>query len=79
MKRWVAKLLSVLITVILSVAIVFSELKGNRGASIVFLTIAAAAGIAFSWFLRCPHCGRWPGRFWFFYTYCPYCGEELDD
>ena len=31
----------------------------------------------FSWFIRCPACGRHLGRNSSFIQYCPHCGEPL--
>lgn len=31
------------------------------------------------YFLRCPHCGKWPDRTFLFDEYCSRCGKPLDN
>lgn len=48
--------------------------------STLFLILSAVAFVAylfFSWFNRCPSCGRGLSRHHWFIEYCPYCGEHL--
>lgn len=43
----------------------------------VLTVLCVCAMLFFSFFNRCPNCGRIFGRFSFFAEYCPYCGEHL--
>ncbi len=38
-----------------------------------------AVGMYSCYQLRCPACGRWPGKGGMFAHYCPRCGEPLDN
>ena len=43
----------------------------------VLFAVAFGALLFFSWFNRCPICGRGLGRHHWFIKYCPYCGTPL--
>ena len=77
MKRSAAKALSVLTWVI---ALVLALFNSGDDASVFLIVLAAAiVWCILGLFLRCPACGRLPGRSWLWAQYCPYCGEPLDD
>lgn len=77
MKRTTAKWLMVIDSlVLLFVALLFRDDK-----AVVFLAGLALLVVfmILRTYLRCPNCGRGPGRDWLFTEFCPYCGEPLDD
>lgn len=77
MNRKTAKLLMV----IDGLVFIFAALAFQDDSTLVFL-IGLALLVVFMilrTFLRCPSCGRGPGRDWLFTEFCPYCGEPLDD
>ena len=79
MDRSLAKLILFVGTVVMLVlALVFSVNQMPVGT-----VVLAAVWIVFYCvlvrFLRCPNCGRIPGRDGLFAQYCPNCGEPLED
>ena len=77
MSRGTAKVILALSIVAMTIA-VFGLLMA-RQVSMIFLVILVWLVIfsILSRFLRCPSCGRYPGREIFGIEYCPYCGEWL--
>ena len=78
MRRSTAKLLTLLVVVVMVVAAVVCEIIGYDSALFMIELACLIVLAILSRFLRCPSCGRLPGRGGFFYEYCPYCGEMLD-
>lgn len=78
MRRSTAKLLTLLVVVVMVVAAVVCEIIGYDSALFMIELACLMVLAILSRFLRCPSCGRLPGRGGFFYEYCPYCGEMLD-
>lgn len=79
MSRRISRILFfvILIVGILLMAL-FSFLKITM---LSYISMAAMfAGMTYcSYQLRCPYCGRWPGRGDLFTAYCAGCGEKLND
>lgn len=78
MRRSTAKILTLLIVVVMVVALIVCEIAGWNDALFLFELACLMVLAVLSRFLRCPSCGRLPGKGGFFYEYCPYCGEMLD-
>ena len=79
MSRATAKFLCIISTVIvLALVAIFSFLEMK---TLITVSLLVWAGLYFLFLyrLRCPHCGRWPGRGDIFAHYCKHCGESLDD
>lgn len=79
MKRSVAKIayiLSIVVGMLLMMVCAIAKLD-----ILVFLcaVVTVVANAAYCYFLRCPECGRWPRKGTIFTTYCPHCGEPLND
>lgn len=78
MDRSTAKVLIILSTFVMLVLVVIFSLAQNKTAMIITFVVWAIGYIVLGYFLRCPNCGRWPGKHDFFDSYCPRCGEPLD-
>ena len=79
MKR---KTLKIIFFIILVVGLLLVSLFASmQMEDLSYLTMAATFGgmIVCMFFLRCPHCGAWPRKGTMFTSYCPCCGENLDD
>ena len=77
MRRSVTKLLILLDIVVMLVASIVCKITGS-GALFLIILACLVVWAVLAQFLRCPGCGRLPGRGGLFYEYCPYCGEMLD-
>ena len=78
MRRSTAKILTLLVVLAMVAAVVVCKITGWDTALILIELAGFIVLAVLSLFLRCPNCGRLPGRGGFFYEYCPYCGEWLD-
>ncbi len=79
MRRSIAKLLSLLCTVVFLILGFVFAIQGDKAMiSLVALGYLVVISIL-GYFLRCPSCGRHPGRSVWLAEYCPYCGEPLED
>ena len=78
MSRSTAKILSVICAIAAVVIACLFIPSGNKAAMAIVLLIYLPIGITLLYFQRCPHCGRWPGRYDFFDEYCPRCGNPLE-
>lgn len=78
MRRMVAKWLIILVCVLMVIAMLVCKLADNE-AALFLITLAGLVVLSvLLWYLRCPGCGRLPGRGALFHEFCPYCGEMLD-
>ena len=79
MSRNLAKILHFVILVV--GVLLFSLFLAKQMKVVAYLCVAATlAGTAYtSHRLRCPHCGRWPGKHDLFDRYCSRCGGYLDE
>lgn len=78
MDRSLAKILMFLSIIVLAFAAGAFAIAQNKIACIISFVVWAICYVVLSYFARCPHCGRWPGRHDLFAHYCPRCGEPLD-
>ena len=79
MNRSLAKLILVVGTVLMLVLCVVFSINHMATATIVAAVIWLVGYCVMARFLRCPHCGRLPGRDSFFAEFCPYCGKKLEE
>lgn len=79
MSRSTAKVLIVIATLILFAVIGISALVYSKALLMGAFLVWTLLYLLGSYFMRCPHCGRWPGKGDFFSHYCRWCGESLDD
>lgn len=78
MNRSTWKVIHILIC-ILAVFLVFLFAIGkNQGMVMITVLIYMVADLVCMHYLRCPNCGRWPGKHFLFDEYCPRCGEHLE-
>ena len=79
MNRSLAKLIRAVGTVLMLVLCVVFSINHMATATIVAAVIWLVGYCVMARFLRCPHCGRLPGRDSFFAEFCPYCGKKLEE
>ena len=77
MKRGLLKTLQ-LINVVVMVILMLVFRKWDV---VVYLVggVCIVLSIVLCYFLRCPHCGRWPRKGDFWNEFCPGCGYRLSD
>lgn len=78
MSRGGAKVLYVISVMILIIAVIICAINQTRAGAAICMLVWAVFAACLTPFLRCPSCGRMPGRSWMFASYCPHCGEPLD-
>ena len=79
MRRRIVKILCFVIFLVGMLLMLLFGTQGNEKAAYI-TAVVTFVGTAFcTYLLRCPHCGRWPGKHDFFAEYCPRCGEPLDE
>ena len=79
MNRSTAKcvlLISIFVLVVL--AVVFSVAENEIALFITAVIWLIGYFVLTHKYLRCPNCGRWPGKYDSFARYCPRCGEPLE-
>lgn len=79
MNRSLAQMILVVGTVLMLVLCVVFSINHMATATIVAAVIWLVGYCVMARFLRCPHCGRLPGRDSFFAEFCPYCGKKLEE
>lgn len=79
MSRSTARILSVVCAVVALIICCLFIPSGNQGAATIVFLLYLPIAIWLNSCQRCKHCGRWPRRGEFFASYCPRCGEPLDD
>lgn len=79
MNRSLAKLILVVGTVLMLILCVLFSINHLPVATAVLAAVWLVGYCVMARFLRCPHCGRLPGRDSFFAEFCPYCGKKLEE
>ena len=79
MDRSLAKLILLIGTVVMLVLALVFSINQMPVASVVLAVVWIVFYCVLARFLRCPKCGRMPGRDGLFAQYCPRCGEPLED
>ena len=78
MDRNTAKCLLIVGSACMAALAAIFALANNKTAAIIVGIIWVIGYLVLCYFMRCPHCGKWPGKYDFFDGYCPRCGEPLD-
>ena len=79
MDRTMAQCVLIISSFVFAILAVVFSLTENKIALVITAAIWLIGYIVLSHkYLRCPNCGRWPGKHDFFAGYCPRCGEPLD-
>ena len=79
MNRSLAQMILVVGTVLMLILCVLFSINHLPMATVVVAVVWLVGYCVMARFLRCPHCGRLPGRDSFFAEFCPYCGKKLEE
>ncbi len=79
MSRSTAKGLQILCGILFMIIIVVLAMHRLKGLAYLALAAWLVISLGLNSKLKCTHCGAWPRKGSFFHSYCPDCGEKLDD
>ena len=63
------------------IAMIILMLVFRKNEVVIYLVgiVCIIVSFVLCYFLRCPHCGRWPRKGDFWNEFCPGCGNRLSD
>ena len=82
MKRSTARRIQLIAFVAELALVLFVYRTGRLSMDMYYMLIASfvvytVLGLVCMHYLRCPNCGRWPTRGWWYHQHCPHCGASL--